>query len=1448
MIRKTTLLTVHLLFLVAGSYAQSPTANFSVATTSGCSPLVVDFNDQSTGNPTSWFWDFGNGATSTLQNPSTTYFKEGMYTVKLTVKNAFGSNTLSRPSLITVIGKPVPAFGVNDSAGCYPLRAQFTDLSTASAGTSNTTWFWDFVDGTQSTLQNPLHAYTTSGSFAVTIKITNDKGCYNVLTKPSYINVTDGVRAGFTNTQAAVCKPPFSLTFNSSSTGSGTLSYLWDFGDGSSSTIANPTHNYTATGNFSVSLAVTSSNGCSDTLTKPGLLNTQDIHSDFSAPDSICTKDSVHFLNTSTPVPQGSQWFFGDGSNSKDTLPVKAYSLPGNYTVTLYNQYSYCRDSVSKKIRVLPLPVARFQPDQNFKCSPPFTVQFQDQSSGGASWQWQFGDSTTSTLQHPSHTYTNFGFYTVKLVVTNASGCTDTLQMDSLIKIIKPLISVPILPARGCLPFTLQPVASITTLDNVNSYLWDFGDGATSTLARPSHTYTVQGTYTVTLTITTSTGCTEVFTLPQAVRVGTVPLVNFTVTPPVACAYQQVQFTNGTNISDAWSWDFGDGTHSNLENPLHAYVDTGYFNVTLIATNNGCDAKLTLPRVVRSKPPVADFLFSANCNNRLQFNFKDNSKGAQSWFWNFGDGTTSTQQNPVHTFPSYKSYTVSLTVVNDTCSNTASQTIKVFDEQPGFNASLTTACRQTTIYFSALVKDPTNFVHYLWDFGDGGKWDSDDFGKTGSAYHFYATAGTFDVRLTTRDIYGCPQVVTKPAYIRINGPTAAFSATNTSGCKGLTTLFKDLSTTDGINKILQWKWDFGDGTSKIFTAPPFTHVYADTGTYSVSLVVTDASGCRDSIFQPGLIHTTRPLASFSVDTLTCPGSALRFTNTSMGQNISSSWSLGDGSTDTATTVSHAYADTGRYSIQLRISDRYGCTDTLNRPAYIRVARPLARFTVSDSISSCAPFEVDFTNTSYYTNSQLWDLGGGSTSSLPNPVRYYITPGTYQVRLAVTSPGGCRDTAYKTIMLYDTIGSRVLYAPLNGCKPLSVDLNTFSKGPVTYTWDFGDGTLLTNKQDTVNHIYNFFGNFVPKVIMTDPSGCEFPITGSDTIFIIGATAKFGLDKKFFCDSGWVNITDSTTYNDSLTSYNWSFGDGSTTSVHAPGPHQYTAPGFYTVSLNVETENHCVDTFTLKDVIKIVQSPLIHIEGDSVICVYDFMNHRGVFDRTDTSQVQWLWQLPNGQAPQVQNPPSQQYTSPGNFVVTAMAINSSGCRDTATKNILIHPLPVVTMPATLIKTAGFPITIPATYSSNVTSYNWLPAETLSCPDCPQPTTTTKFSTRYTVSFVDSNGCRNTGQIQVIVVCPNANVFVPNTFSPNGDGSNDVFYVRGRGLERVKSLRVFNRWGEVVFEKSNFPVNDPLYGWDGRYKGNKPHPDVYVYQLEVFCENSDIIRFEGNVALIQ
>jgi len=172
--------------------------------------------------------------------------------------------------------------------------------------------------------------------------------------------------------------------------------------------------------------------------------------------------------------------------------------------------------------------------------------------------------------------------------------------------------------------------------------------------------------------------------------------------------------------------------------------------------------------------------------------------------------------------------------------------------------------------------------------------------------------------------------------------------------------------------------------------------------------------------------------------------------------------------------------------------------------------------------------------------------------------------------------------------------------------------------------------------------------------------------------------------------------------------------------------------------------------------------------------------------------------------------------------------------------------VSNPITIISGASSLINV--NYTGPIVSYNWLPVTNLSCTDCPQPDANPQFTTKYKVQIQDKYGCKNTAEVTVKVVCNGQNFFIPNTFSPNGDGANDVFYLRGSGLFRVKSLMIFNRWGEIVFEKREFPVNDAASGWNGTYKGKKAAPDVYVYQIEIICSNGETIKYSGNIALIQ
>ena len=1436
------------IFGIAAS-AQAPVANFTGSPVSGCTPVIVTFQNLSSGNPTSWAWDFGNGNTSTLQNPTATYFTAGTYTVTLTVTNANGSNTLTRSQYITVHQNPSVDFISNTTSGCFPLRVQFSDLSNAGPGNTIVSWLWDFGNGTTSTLQNPLITYANSGVFTVTLRVTNDKGCVKVLSRPNYITVTVGVIAGFTHTQSTVCRPPATISFTNTSTGPPTLSYLWDFGDGGFSSALNPTYTYLTSGSYIVTLVTFSTAGCQDTaLSAPIVIG--GFNTSFTAPASVCINEVVNFTNTSVPTPASILWTFGDGGTATTLNATHSYGALGSYTVWLYNTYSTCRDSIAQIITVNPRPVADFTAPITSKCEPPLTVNFQDISTGGATgWEWDFGDgSPVSTLQNPSHTYTAYGSFNVRLIATNGFGCTDTIVKPNYIIIRRAVISIPGLPTRGCIPFTISPVPTIVAVDAITSYQWDFGDGGTSTLANPVYTYNTQGTYTVRLIITTSTGCTDTLTIPMAVRVGSKPVADFSATPIPVCGRQLVYFTNLTVPSDEWLWDFGDGTTSIQPNPTHSYSDTGYFDVRLIATNNGCPDTIIKINYIYVLPPIANFTPVPDCTNRLRFSFTDQSIAPLTWEWNFGDGSpVSNVQNPSHIFPAFSTYNVRLIVTNGACADTLIQTIKTVDENPDFIANQVAACKIADIDFLATNLTLINITNYSWDFGDAGTANV----TVPSVTHTYSVAGTYTVTLITTDINGCTDMVTKTNYIRINGPTANFSATNTAGCAGLlTTTFNDLSVTDGVNTIANWQWHFGDGVIQNFTAPPFQHTYNTPGIFSVKLIITDVAGCKDSIAIANIINATDPIPDFvSADTLSCPGATVTFTNTSTPAGFTSQWYFGDGGTSTATSPTYVYTATGIYNVKLRILDAFGCLDSITKNAYIRVDNPVASFTINDSMSSCTPFEVRFTNTSTFYRTVLWDFGPGEGSSaLNNPVHYYSTPGTYLAKLVVTSPGGCLDSTFKTIIVSDTAGSRLDYLPLFGCKPLDVNLSTFTPGVMeTYFWDFGDGYTQTTTTPSVNHIYDSYGSFLPKVIMQDPSGCIIPLQSLDTVHVIGATAKFGIDKNLFCDFGIVNFIDSTTFNDPVVSYNWSFGDGGVSTQQNPA-YQYTAPGNYTVDLIVQTQGGCIDTVSKPNLVKVVQSPLIDIGGDSVVCINSSLVHSGIFLRPDTSIVTWSWNFPNGNTSTQQNPTAQTYNTAGTFTITSIATNSSGCKDTTLQSILVNPLPVITIPGQMTIQLGFPVRIPATYSPNTVSWLWAPSTGLSCSNCATPDAGPKFNTYYQVYFTDNNGCSNIGDIEVIVICKNANIFIPNTFSPNGDGNNDVFYPRGKGLDRVKLLRIFNRWGEVVFEKKDFPINDASSGWDGTFKGKKPQSDVYVYQAEIFCDNGDLIRLNGNIALIQ
>ena len=188
------------------------------------------------------------------------------------------------------------------------------------------------------------------------------------------------------------------------------------------------------------------------------------------------------------------------------------------------------------------------------------------------------------------------------------------------------------------------------------------------------------------------------------------------------------------------------------------------------------------------------------------------------------------------------------------------------------------------------------------------------------------------------------------------------------------------------------------------------------------------------------------------------------------------------------------------------------------------------------------------------------------------------------------------------------------------------------------------------------------------------------------------------------------------------------------------------------------------------------------------------------------------------------------------------------DTAFIPVVVYNIPTVEAGADKTINVGQIIDLIPAVSPDVIDAKWTPTGGIFRNIFPGITVKPRETTTYRVEVRNQGGCKASDQLTVNVICNGANIFIPNTFSPNADGTNDLFYPRGSGVFSIKTLKVFTRWGEVIFEKNNFNPNDVSKAWDGTFKGRQLNPDVYVYIVEVLCDNNTVLSFKGNVALIK
>jgi PKD repeat protein len=1326
--RRVFLLAVLLLSsAVTGALAQV-TAEFSAPVTSGCSPLIVNFQNQSTGTGLTYQWNLGNGNNSTAQNPSASYITPGTYTVTLTVTGPGGTDTEVKMAFITVFTPPNPEVEVSQGIGCFPFDVQFTDAS-IPGDAPVTAWSWDFGDGGASVAQNPTHTYTTQGTFNVTLLLTDGNGCTSNESFPGLINSNSNRPvAAFEASPLVGCIPPVNVNFtDQSSGGTGQLTYLWQFGDGNTSTTQNPTHSYETEGVYDVSLTVTDDIGCDDTEAFAGHITiVENPVIDFTPSLTVgCLGDQVQFSDMSFPPPTSWEWDFGDGNSSNQQNPSHLYTSPGTYTVTLTASYAGSCQATEVRtdlVSIGGIPFVAFTPSGTEACETPFVVDFTNNSVGASlNYLWDFGDGNTSTEQSPSHTYTENGIYTASLTATNPQGCSTTQSTTINVSETR----ADFLPDvfGFCLPLEVNFSDSSISASQIVSYQWDFGDGNTSTAQNPTHTYQDTGRYTITLIIENSLGCLDTLVRPNYIFAYTVPVADFDQTPQVICP-GEFEFTNFSSGATDFFWDFGDEQTDVVENPIHTYQDTGYFSITLIALNNGCPDSVIVENMIYVSPPIARTDLEFSCSEPNTFTFTNNSIGDDSFFWTFEDGTTnSTDGTVTRVINDPGMYFIELTVFNDTsgCTDTRRDTVYVTELEAAFTQNITEGCAPLLVSFTNQSVDA---VSYQWNFGGGAS-----SATTLNPNRTFANIGTYTVRLVATDINGCLDTIIMPNLITATGALVDFAVDTAFGCDDLTVAFLDQTTPAGT--IVSWLWEFGDGNTSTEQNP--THNYAEAGNYTVTLTTTDNAGCVNTRADADIVQSL-PLAEpgFVANTqLGCAGDEFQFTNTSSAEAIGFLWDFGDGNTSSEQNPTHVYTSSGNYTVSLTVFNANGCDSTLTEVDYIMLGGPTADFTAFPTFAFCPPLLVSFTNQSVGALSYEWDFGNGNGSSIANPSHIYTQSGTFTVTLVVTNANGCTDTIVMPdlVTLAGPSGDFSFFPDTVGCPPYDITYQSNATNATQYTWDFGDGSLGTGA--TATHTYTETGAFIPTLILRDDNGCTFTFQSADTLRVEPLAVSAGNDVTI-CAGDEVQLGAS-----GGDTYTWFPPIGLSSNQVGNPVASPSVTTQYVVTVQLLT---CVNTDTVTVFVNPVPSAAFSTQN---VCLGDttFFNDNSTIIMPD-SIVSWSWDL--GGTFSNDTSPSIVFAEHGTFDISLEVVSNEGCSDTAISTVTVNPAPTAAFTAndTCLFNPTFFNDQSSVSSGSITTWQWQLGNGSTSLQ-PNPTATYSQDSIYSVTLIVTaeGGCTDT-----------------------------------------------------------------------------------------------------------
>jgi len=1485
----------------------------------GCTvPHIAGFFSDAIVNGATFEWSFGDGNISNDATPEHTFDSIGVYNVNLTVTNSAGC-VQTASDIIQIL--PAQAIIAGDEPeGCTPLTFTLSDSSkTFSAITE---WEWTVYNNASappisftSTDSMPLFTLVDTGQYAIQLVIKDQMGCRDTAI------VEEGAAAGMAPEVNFSAEPLVScinstVTFidESSDFANG---WEWEFGDGGLSEEQHPIYEYQDTGKMDVRLTALH-HGCPAEKTLVEYIEVVPPKAGFDI-NRFCSQLYIISFTDRSIGADSIIYNFGVPEMETDTStqrnPTFTYQTTGDYFVSqiAFNFTTGCTDTLLRLVQITE-PQAEFQLSTTLGCTP-LTVELSDSSSFAESWIWSGGGAgviSDSEAAEPTITFNTAGSYTnIQLLVTDVNGCQDSIMFSDTIWVNEVTTDFSVDPTAGCHPLTTQFTDASTSLYGmVNQWEWNFGDSLTEDqLADPTHLYEAEGYFDITLTATDDLGCSKTLTLDSLVEVYR-PIAQFATLDTLSCSAHAVSFINTSNGKELeYTWSFGDGEISTMENPAHTYATEGTYEVCLTVTDGiGCDNTLCKEDYVTIADPLAAFTQDTTFGicPPLLVNFTNISQNANNYEWDFGDQSgTSNQPDPPHIYTTPGNYDVQLiAVATEFCQDTLllNDLITLNGPTGNFHFDIDTACVPATINFVGNSAAPYT---YIWDFGNG-MLDTTENVTYDSIFYVYQNGGDFIPKLILVDQVDCQTTIVAENPIIISEMNLDFQADRTLFCNDQgTTKFTNL--TGSTHPIAELEWQFFGANPTNSTDPEPNIQYLNPGNYSVQLIIGNGI-CSDSLLKENYIGVGAiPEAAFQVsDSVGCAPLTVNFQDLSTVDSSSITnwnWNFADISETDIQAPVFIFNEPGMHTITLTATSAVGCQDSITRAIEVL---EIPEFAIAKPTSICigqfAELVPVFSEDT--TGYQFQWVNHPDLSCLDCLIPSVNPADTTIYALAVTNVLGC--TATENV----TVDVRPFVAPIiTLTADTSICLNDFvqlqvSGGDNLHEYQWGtDATGLSCYDACVNPVASPLVSTNFRVTVTNAFGCA--TTDSVRIDISNEYQTLVGADQTICAGDQVQLNTSTG-NDPT----WLVTDG-LDCTYCPDPiARPDSTTIYRVSARTDAGCELLDTIA----IKVIPLSAIDAGADQQICQGSTAtltgSGAGTVSWTPVQSVTSTNTLETAVNPSVNTIYTMTLTEGNCTLVDSVAVTLATATvlevediticegeivtltydgvadapvwfdafgnlldsldvrpvettaytvtgqyatclpDTASLTIEVTSKPVLYLPETLSYLPGIPMRIPLAVPDSVLyEYQWMPSDSVSCSDCQQPEILPDTNTIYQVLITDlMTGCSTTDTIRFeeLITCSSDLVSVPSAFSPNNDGQNDYLQMYPNPtVTAIDRFRIFNRWGALLYE------TDDLYdaGWDGKMKGKLAPIGVYIFMLEFTCElTGQTVIHSGDVTLVR